>query len=439
MRDGDIRRIQLLSESVTTKLSAGEVGEGPFSAVKERVENSLDAGATRVEVHAGMSGLKRISVSDNGHGILRDDAALALRDHATSKIGDVHDIEGITTYGFRGEALSSISSISEVTLLTRHASEELGARVQGREGENSFSDYAGPTGTTVIVENLFFNVPARKKFLKSPQTEMRYIRETFISMALANPAVHFSLDSDGKKTLNFPAVKDISERLRQVYGNEVYEGCYFEELSDIKVRISGMLSKPDCLKASRTMQQLFINGRPVEYRYLGYLLSRAYEAVALHGKYPVGILFLEIDPALVDVNIHPAKREVKLFDGRYIDSLILQLANKALNRIHSMNTLPFSSAESVKERQASGSASQFPNGPVFKERQLLPPDEKSVTSGSPQHLFPHGGPASSLRDMGALYNEVAAHRDMNFWRGLPDIYHGPEGRSALYGGLSRGP
>jgi DNA mismatch repair protein MutL len=145
---------------------------------------------------------------------------------------------------------------------------------------------------------------------------MRYIREIFINMALANPSVHFSLDSDGKKTLNFTAVKETGERLRQVYGNEVCEGCYFEELTDIKVRISGMLSKPDCLKGSRTMQQLFINGRPVDYRYLGFLLSRAYEAVALHGKYPVGILFLEIDPELVDVNIHPAKREVKLFDGK---------------------------------------------------------------------------------------------------------------------------
>ena len=193
-----IQRIQLLPESVKSKISAGEVVEGPFSVVKELMENSLDAGATMVEVQVQQGGMKRLSVKDNGCGILREDAALALREHATSKIRDVYDIENISTYGFRGEALSSIASISAITLLTRHESEDMGARVSYSGGEVKVNEYAGPVGTTIIVENLFYNVPARKKFLKSPQTELRYLREAFLKMAMANPAVHFILEVEDR-------------------------------------------------------------------------------------------------------------------------------------------------------------------------------------------------------------------------------------------------
>lgn len=338
-------RIHLLSEVVKNKISAGEVVEGPFSVVKELMENSLDAGARRIEVQVLDGGMKRISITDDGEGIHREDISLAVTEHATSKISDVHDIEEIASYGFRGEALSSISSISDMTLLTRRHEESEGGRLDVRNGEARTGSYAGPAGTTVIVENLFYNVPARKKFLKSPRTEMKYIRETVLKAALANHDVTFRLETDGKESLIFQGTSDPDERIRQVYGRDILDNCYRESVSDLKVSLTGYLSRPHYLKGTRAAQLLFINGRPVEYRYLGFLLTRAYEAVAPRGKHPMAVLFMEIEPNLMDVNIHPAKREVKLFDQRYIDSLIISLASKALDRDHAINERFFHEGE----------------------------------------------------------------------------------------------
>ena len=400
------QRIKILPESVKTKIAAGEVVEGPFSVIKELVENSLDAGATNIDVQLLQSGLRKISVSDNGVGIQRDDVLLALKDHATSKIRDVHDIEGITTYGFRGEALSSIASISDITLLTRRENEKTGSRVQSRGGKTERSDWAGPPGTTIIIENLFYNVPARKKFLKSPQTELRYGRETFLKAAIANPAVGFTFDTDQKRRISLTSDESYEDRLKNVYGEEIVNNCYFEELRDLKTGIFGMLSKPDFLKSSRTMQLLFINGRPIEYRYLSFLLSKAYEAVAIHGKYPAAILFLEIAPELVDVNIHPAKREVKLFDSKYIDSLIMQLASKALNKIHSIGGSGikpvFSDAKTMASGNVISSVTQGQGIQNHTERQ------HEDNNG---YLFKPSGSAVSVKDAERLYSELVSTKD----------------------------
>ncbi|MCU0847128.1 MAG: DNA mismatch repair endonuclease MutL [Spirochaetes bacterium] len=329
-----MNRITILPDDVKKKIAAGEVVEGPSSVVKELVENSMDAGSGIIEVQVSEGGLKRISVRDDGCGIAAGDIGLAIAEHATSKILDVRDIEGISTFGFRGEALSSISSISSITILSRVASEPSGARLHSAGGAVTAGDYAGPAGTTVIVENLFYNTPARKKFMKSARSELRLIREAVLKCAVSAPPVSFSLDVDGKRQFTLPAAGSREERIRQVYGKEMFDSLYYEEIEDIKVRVGGFLSRPDSLRSSRSMQILFVNGRPVEYRYLGFILSRAYEPAAGKGNYPAGIIFIEIDPSLVDVNIHPAKREVKLFDQRYIDSLIYALADKALGRGH---------------------------------------------------------------------------------------------------------
>ncbi|MDR3237844.1 MAG: DNA mismatch repair endonuclease MutL [Spirochaetia bacterium] len=402
-------RIRLLSDNITSKISAGEVVEAPFSVVKELVENSLDAGALRVDVQLLQSGLKKISVSDNGSGILREDVTLAIKDHATSKISDVFDIESISTYGFRGEALSSIASISDITLLTRHETEETGTRLYSKNGKTELSDWAGPVGTTVIVENLFYNIPARKKFLKSPQTELRYARDAFLMAAAANPFVSFTLDTDQKRSLNIIAVDSLKERLQQVYGNETADNCYFEELKDIKAALFGMLSKPDFLKASRSVQKLFINGRPVDYKYLSFLLSKAYESVAPKGKYPAAILFLEIAPELVDVNIHPAKREVKLFDNRYVDSLILQLAGKALSKVHSINEAVFTPVYNPEEKPKPASAVNYDTG-----------------------LFNARAQAVQLRDIGQLYNDIVRPKDYLVFGTLFDTYMLVQKAESLY-------
>jgi DNA mismatch repair protein MutL len=325
-----MNRIQILPESVKKKIAAGEVVEGPFSVVKELVENSIDAAATEIEVEVYDSGLKKIVVRDNGSGIHRDDVALALMEHATSKIREIGDIERIATFGFRGEALSSIAEISRITMYTRTGGDEEGARLAYREGSLEMRDYAGPAGTTIIVENLFYNTPARKKFLKSKTAEMRNIRAVFLRMALAHPEIRFVLLSEGKPGIRLERASSIAGRVEQVYGGETMRRLQPARLTDISVSIEGFLSTPGYLKSTRSMQMLYVNRRPVEYRYLGFLLARAYEGIAVQGRHPAAILFIDVDPGLIDVNIHPAKREIKFFDQKYFDSLVAALCRKAL-------------------------------------------------------------------------------------------------------------
>jgi DNA mismatch repair protein MutL len=329
-----MNRIKILPDSMKRKIAAGEVVEGPFSVVKELIENSLDAGSTEIDVEVQESGLKRILVRDNGIGIFREDLPLSVREYATSKIEHLGDIDRILSYGFRGEALSSISSISQLTILTKSPDEDSGSRLVNSDGSVEIHDYAGPNGTTVIVENLYYNVPARKKFLKARSTELRRVRETFLRIALSNSGVSFSFSVDGKRQITLPSSDEVSDRIQQIYGEGILDKLYFDRMRDIKVEISGYLSKPDFLKSSRSMQILFVNKRPVEYRYLGYLLSRAYEAIAAKGQHPVALLFIDIDPSLIDVNIHPAKKEIKFFDQGYIDKFIIHLSRKVLNRVH---------------------------------------------------------------------------------------------------------
>ena len=331
-----MKRIILLPDHVKNIIAAGEVVEGPFSVVKELVENSVDAGAHSVEIAVTDCGLKKIMVRDDGCGIMKDDILLSVREHATSKIKDIPGLESVSTYGFRGEALSSIASISDVVILSKASGETEGSRLESSGGNITVSGFAGVQGTTVIVENLFFNTPARKKFLRSRKTELRSIRDTILKTALALYGISFTLDVDGKREITLPAVNELDDRIRQVFGSQVLNSLYREDLADLKVKLKGYLSRPDFMKSSRNMQYLYINGRPVENRYLSFHLSRAYEAVIPRGKHPAAIIFVEIDPKLIDVNIHPAKREVKLFDQKYIDEMIYNLALKCLDKPHAV-------------------------------------------------------------------------------------------------------
>ena len=394
--------IKPLPDSVKKKIAAGEVVEGPFSIVKELIENSIDAGATQIDIQVAEGGLKRIVVGDNGTGIYRDDMALAVAEHATSKISDFHDIGRIRSYGFRGEALSSISSVSRLTILSRRAEDDLGSRLSGTEAGFEVTDFAGATGTTVVVENLFYNVPARKKFLKAIRTELRAIRESVIKIAIPNPQIAFNLDVDGRRQITLARAEDVGRRLEQIYGGGIVHDLYYAMLRDLKVSAGGFFSRPHFLKSSRSMQLLYVNKRPVDYRYLGFLLSRAYEAVAVKGKYPAGIIFLDVDPELVDVNIHPAKKEVKFFDSHYIDRLITSLAEKVLNREHAILDRLFVSGENQTD---SGSPT---TGRGFISR-------GNIAADSTAHELPprYGGhlnqelapPSSLVRDLAGLYHD----------------------------------
>lgn len=394
-------KIKVLPDDVKSRISAGEVVEGPASVVKELIENALDAGANDISVSLLQSGMKRIVVTDNGEGMLREDAPLAVMDHATSKIADVYDIQSIGTYGFRGEALACVAAVARLTILTRHKSEAIGTKLIVENGKATVADYAGAVGTTIIVEDLFYNVPARKKFLKSLSTELRYCRSVFTNAALANPQVSFVLTTEQRRH-ELSRCDTPQERLSQVYGKTTTERCCFEELRDLQASVWGMLSKPDYLLASRSMQQLFVNGRPVEYRYLSFLLSKAYEAVAPKGMYPAAVLFLTIDPALTDVNVHPAKREIKLFDSKYIDSLIMHVARKALDKVHTIND------NLLRQVQ-------------FNKEHTLEPEQTSSAEGIGRYgggtantsaenpLFPMG--ANIVREAEQFYKAVSAATD----------------------------
>lgn len=378
-------------------IAAGEVVEGPFSVVKELIENSIDAGASEIDLEIFDSGLKKIAVKDNGSGIAKSEIELSIREHATSKISDLSDLEKIKTYGFRGEALSSIASISDLVILSRREDEDMGARLEAGLKGATVSDYAGSRGTTVIVENLFFTMPARKKFLKSKRVELKYIRDIFLKMSIPFHNIAFNFDIDGKRQISLQAADSLDERIKQVFGRDVLENLYFEKINDLKVEISGYFSKPHFIKSSRNMQMFFVNNRPVEYKFLSYHLSRAYEAVIPKGKHAAAIVFLNIDPSLIDVNIHPAKREIKLFDQKYIDSLVFSIASKSLNRAHRMNGDLFKASDSISPE---GNQS----GPVFKSAdyesaQGMYKDNSSILNDSEEQTGASTLFASTIQDM----------------------------------------
>lgn len=418
-----VDRIKLLPDSVKKKIAAGEVVEGPFSVIKELMENSIDAGASRVDVQVLEGGLRKITVRDNGRGMYRDDVPLAVMEHATSKIGDIHDIESIGSYGFRGEALSSISSVSKLTILSRRAGEESGARLTGTGDGFDMADYAGPPGSTIMVENLFYNVPARKKFLKSVRTEQRFIREIFLKTALPHPEIAFTLDVDDGRQLTLNSVTAIEERLGQIYGSGIMGDLYAVTLRDLKVTMSGFLSRPHFLRPNRAMQILYVNRRPVEHRYLGFLLSKAYEAAAPRGKHPAGIILVDIDPRLVDVNIHPAKKEVKLFDSRYIDRLILALGEKALGREHAVEERLFTPGTAVQQRPPVIRAGAYsdnrpptPQGGASSANNSATSGDSSIFGGSatasPGIMEKSGiTPSSYIKDAADLYHDIEESRE----------------------------
>jgi DNA mismatch repair protein MutL len=326
------------------KIAAGEAVEGPHSVVKELLENSIDAGSTAIDISIEESGFKRIFIRDDGEGIHSDDLGLAVANHATSKIGDARDIDGITTFGFRGEALSSMAAVSHFTIMSRTRDQEIGSKLTVTDVNRIVNDYAGPAGTSVIVENLFYNVPARKKFLKSAKSEGRLAREAFLRIAMAHHDIAFSFEADGRGRMELP--KTTRElRLKDIYGRDILENLINSEVNEGNIYLNGYFSRPHFLTSSRSMQLLYINNRPVEYRYYGYLLSRAYGAMVPRGKYPAGIIFMDISFDQVDVNVHPAKREVRLTDQRNIDSLIMSIAAKALDRPHSIDDMSYKTSQ----------------------------------------------------------------------------------------------
>lgn len=319
--------VRLLDTNIANQIAAGEVVEKPASVVKELVENALDAGADKIEVTIFAGGTEYIRVTDNGCGMSEADAKMAVLRHATSKLTKAEDLLSLNTLGFRGEALPSIASVSNFTLLTRPESEEFATSVHIDGGENTeVTASGGSTGTTVIVENLFFNVPARRKFLKTVSTEGRYISELLTRLALSRPDVRFKLVNNDKEVLSTPGDGDLEHAIKALYGKNVAENLLEVSLNDPKVRVSGFIGKPTLLKGTRQWQTFFVNGRCIGSKMLSKAMDHAYQSQIPKSGFPFAVINLKVDTASVDVNVHPQKSEIKFSD----DSLIYKAMYKAL-------------------------------------------------------------------------------------------------------------
>jgi len=325
--------IRILAPDVVSKIAAGEVVERPASVVKELVENSLDAGASQVDIEAKGGGVSFIKVSDNGVGIPEDEAEIAFQRHATSKLTNFADLENTVSLGFRGEALPSIAQVARVELLTRSEGEVAGVYLGLREGEViEHGKRACPRGTTVTVQGLFRNLPARLKFLKSSATENSHITDIVSQYSLAFPGVRFSITIDGRRILQTPGSGKARDVLAQVYGLEVAQAMLEVETSPKEGRltpqVSGYIGTPSHSRSNRSYLSFFINRRWIQSRLLTRALEKAYEGLLMTGRYPIAVLNLSLPPQWVDVNVHPTKREVK-FDQ---ESIIFSTVSGAVRR-----------------------------------------------------------------------------------------------------------
>ena len=325
--------IRLLPDTLINQIAAGEVVERPASVVKELVENALDAGARRIDIDLEEGGVRLIRIRDDGGGIAADDLPLAIARHATSKIASLDDLESVATLGFRGEALPSIASVSRFALVSRHNDSEHGAALQvdgGRIGKVTPKPH--PQGTTVEVRDLFFNVPARRKFLRAERTELGHIEEWLRSLALARPDVELRVSHNGKPSRRYrgDAVFASSERLLETLGEEFARNALRIDHSGASLRLHGWIAQPVYNRASADQQYLYVNGRSVRDRSIAHAVRQAYADVLFHGRQPAYVLFLELDPRAVDVNVHPAKHEVRFRESRLIHDFVYRTLQEAL-------------------------------------------------------------------------------------------------------------
>lgn len=325
------RRIRVLPDSVANQIAAGEVVERPASVVKELVENALDAGATRIAIRIDRGGKRRIRVEDDGSGMVREDALAAFDRHATSKIEEAADLEGVQTFGFRGEALPSIAAVSRTVLETAGPGEEVGTRVRLKTGTITvIDDQARRQGTTVEVENLFLNAPARAKFLKAVATETRAVSDGVIQLALANSDVHFTLHSGERELLDLERTAELPVRVGQIWGRDFAKTLIPVQGEVGGVAIQGIIQRPDAVRSQHRRGYFFVNGRPFRDRALTLAVQRGYRTTIPERTRPWFFLFLRTPGSSVDVNVHPAKREVRFSDPALVGELVEAAVARAL-------------------------------------------------------------------------------------------------------------
>jgi DNA mismatch repair protein MutL len=407
-------KIRLLDPRLANQIAAGEVVERPASVVKELLENSLDAGACRIELDIEEGGVKLIRVRDDGLGIAQEDLPLALSRHATSKISILEDLESVASLGFRGEALASISSVSRLCLSTAQEDSESGwsARSEGRDMEAVLSPVAHPRGTTVEVRDLFFNTPARRKFLRTEKTEFNHLEEVVKRQALSRYDVGFSLRHNGRAIHSLkPANNQLEQerRLAAVCGPAFMEQALFIDREAVGLRLWGWVALPSFSRSQADLQHFYVNGRYVRDRLVVHAVRQAYRDVLFHGRHPAFVLYLELAPAGVDVNVHPTKHEVRFRDGRTVHDFIFRTLHKVLadvrpDTVPQNASVPDLSGEMLAMPQTQSAMSLQDSGVPMSTA----PQMHSVGSAgfSPSGYRPQFGGAQAVADQRPQYQRL---------------------------------
>ncbi len=366
-------KIHLLSPRLANQIAAGEVVERPANIVKELVENSLDAQATRIDIEAEQGGVSLLRIRDDGLGIEQEDLALALSRHATSKILSLDDLEAVASLGFRGEALASISSVSRLTLTSRAqgADEAFAVEAEGRDMATHIRPAAHPQGTTLEVRDLFFNTPARRKFLRSEKTEFGHLEEYFKRLALSRYDVAFSLRHNGKTLHQLraaPTVLEQEKRVASLLSAEFMHSAVRIDSAAVGLTLTGWVGLPTFSRSAADMQYFFVNNRVVRDKLVVHAIKQAYRDVLYHGRHPAFVLYLTLDPKLVDVNVHPTKHEVRFRDGRLVHDYLFRTLHHALGEVRPQNNLQGSSPYALNTQTA---APQGVDAGEFKEQVRL--------------------------------------------------------------------
>ena len=385
--------IRVLPELLTNQIAAGEVVERPAAALKELLENSLDAGASRIDIDLAQGGIKRIRVADNGHGIAADELTLALARHATSKIRSLDDLEHVASLGFRGEALASLAAVSRLSIATRQSIAAHGTRVEAVAGDLSSPEPTALDGGTVVTaEDLFFNTPARRKFLKTDSTELGHCEDAARRIAMAVPHVAMSLTHNGRRLWQFDAGEALN-RVVAILGEEFIEASKSIDEHAAAFGVSGWVGLPRYSRAGRDQQYLFVNGRFVRDKLLNHAIREAYADV-LHGhRHPAFALFISLDPTMVDVNVHPAKAEVRFRDSRAVHQFVFHALNKALSHPASAMAAPVANPFEWVSRNAKantgtqGRSEALPATPAFAAWQGARQTSFGALAANESHAF----------------------------------------------------
>ncbi|MFU6374888.1 DNA mismatch repair endonuclease MutL [Metapseudomonas otitidis] len=419
----ELRRIHLLSPRLANQIAAGEVVERPASVIKELLENSLDAGARRIDVEVEQGGVKLLRVRDDGCGIPSDDLPLALARHATSKIRDLDDLERVMSLGFRGEALASISSVARLTMTSRTADADQAWQVEteGRDMEARVQPAAHPVGTSVEVRDLFFNTPARRKFLRAEKTEFEHLQEVIRRLALARFDVAFHLRHNGKTVFALHEARDEISRARRVAS--VCGSAFLEQALPIQVERNGLhlwgwVGLPTFSRSQADLQYFYVNGRMVRDKLVVHAVRQAYRDVLYNGRHPTFVLFLELDPAAVDVNVHPTKHEVRFREGRTVHDFLYGTLHRALGEVRPEDQIAAPAAVAPVVRPTGLEAGEFgPQGEMSLAANVL---ERPVAEPAWRPTASSGGYAPPSRPAGPVGTAEAQAAYREYFAPLPD-------------------